>query len=698
MMTRKPVIRIPAILTAVLLAASLTACGGEEVVSTVLGNTNPWVDSDIIGSVPEGAKIRVQDDFAAAVNGPWKLEMGDTYYGTFQEVTDAILVRKKTIAEDGSIPGVTAERLRDYYDLASDWEKRNKDGAEPLRPYIEDIASIGSMEEMYDFFADPERNPLYLAPVFTESSSIMRMETNRDRYAVLLTAPELSLAEYGDNEYYFHMQTGSALEKYEMVRNEAVYLLSELGYSEEEAKKLVRMCMTWEKKVAAADNSAAITSIEEITFAREDLLPLAKGFPLDRILRGWGFEDTEYFLMNPLYAESLEKLCRDSELENIKAFLIVNYCLRCSLYLDRETLDKMEELSEPRLTVPEDYGQSEEQKEDALMFDYYIGASPMVGAMNRIYAENFFDESQVAELNSLTQDVIDGFHEIFMEEEWLSEEGKKRCIEKLDALTVHIAYQDFDSVDYGELEFLPEEEGGNFLEAYFAAKRFEMDHVVWLAQQTYDPTYWDPLNQEFSTTITNAFYMPMTNGIYIFAGVCEAPLYAPELSYEEKLAGLFAIVGHEITHGFDKTGAQYDKDGMNEPWLPMEDQIAFTDRSEDVSRYYTLLSPYEGSGLYAGSNVNGEATADMGGLRAVLHLAEKVPDFDYDRFFRAYANVWKMNIPLEEEKFMFRADVHPLPFYRVNVGLQQFDEFYETYDVKEGDGMYLAPGERIKVW
>ena len=88
----------------------------------------------------------------------------------------------------------------------------------------------------------------------------------------------------------------------------------------------------------------------------------------------------------------------------------------------------------------------------------------------------------------------------------------------------------------------------------------------------------------------------------------------------------------------------------------------------------------------------------MGGIKATLYLAAKVPDFDYDLYFRSFARLWRMNVPLESEKQRFSGDVHPLSFYRVNVGLQQFDEFYETYGIKEGDKMYLDPDKRIKVW
>ncbi|MCR5304598.1 MAG: hypothetical protein K6E33_08560, partial [Lachnospiraceae bacterium] len=235
-------------------------------------------------------------------------------------------------------------------------------------------------------------------------------------------------------------------------------------------------------------------------------------------------------------------------------------------------------------------------------------------------------------------------------------------------------------------------------EAYYETSRFRMKHAAELSVSPYSRDYWDPLNIYVCTTVTNAMYRADTNGIYIFAGICEEPVYSKDFSYEEKLGGLFAIVGHEITHGFDKNGAMYDKTGKKNSWLPEEDQMRFNDLNDKVARYYTQLSPYPASGMYDGSMVNAEATADMGGLRVTLYMASLKPDFDYDRYFKQFATVWRTNVPLEKEKESFESDVHPLAFYRVNVGVQQFDEFYETYDVKETDNMYLAPEKRIKVW
>ena len=652
----KVTVILSAVLALILTACSAGSAGGEAGSSAKILLSGAWVDSDLIGSVSADQEIRLQDDFAAAANKEWKLEVGDKYVDTFQNISDAVIEKMKNAATDESIEGEEAEVLRKYYALSSDWDLRNSQGVEPLRPYIEDIESISSVDDLYAFFMDLERNPMALAPVALDVITGYHTEKFPDINLTMLETPHLSLVDDQGKEYYSQLDAPLGLELYEQVENRTVYMLGRMGYSEAEAKKMLKKCLIWEKKVAGSIEQFSRGNLEEYVCDREKVASYAGSFPLNDLLNAWGFEDTQYLVISPRYAKKLASLCSEGNLESVKDFLIINYCLGSAMCLDRDSLDTYLKFGESKLQAPQDYGKTKEQFEDTLQFN------------------------------------------TFKEEPWLTDEGKALCVEKLKNVKIHIAYQNFEVLDYSLAPFLSKEEGGNFLDAYYATERYGMQHKVFLSKQKFDRDYWDPVSANTSTTMTNAFYMPSTNGIYICAGICEPYAYSPDFSYEEKLAGLGCVVGHELTHGFDKNGALYDKDGRRNTWLPYKDQTAFNDRNDIVSAYYTTLQPYPGSGLYQGSNLSGEATADMGGLKVTLYLASKVPDFDYDLYFRSYARLWRANVPLEVEKTRFNGDSHPLAFYRVNVGLQQFDEFYETYGIKEGDGMYLDPDKRIKVW
>jgi putative endopeptidase len=702
MSKRKPT----ALLLSIGLSIVLTACSSSAEVSTgesakqllLAAYEQTWVDSDLQGVITEDKDISLKDDFAAAINRDWKLEIGDKYHDIFQEATDTVLEKQKAAVLDESIQGEEAQVLRKYYALSSDWDYRNSQGIEPLRPYIKDIESISSMDELVDFFCNLQRNPLALAPIGISVLDYYHTEKYPDVNLTLIGAPELSLTDSYGSTLYNQLNSISGLELYESVENRAHYMLQQLGYSKKEAGELIRKCLLWEKKVDELNSDYEIDDIEKNAMMRDEVEEIAGEFPLNAILDSWGFGQTEQIVMSIGYARKLSSLCSKRNLDDIKAFLIVNYCLKSADFLDRETYEYMSSISAELPENEMNYGMSDEQAEDTLQFDYYIGSTAMLGAMNKVYVENYFDDSTISELTKITQDLIDGYKVIFSEEPWLSEEGKAACLEKLSYMKIHIAYQNFEVLDYSKTPFKSKEEGGSFLEAYYAASRYSIYHKTLRSTMKFDRDFWDPLEAMLSTTESNAFYAGYLNGIFICAGVCEPNCYSPDMTYEEKLAGISTIVGHEITHGFDAQGAQYDKEGMRFDWLPYEDQQSFNDKTEEVASYYSTLIPYPGASDYNGMNLNKEATADMGGLKAALYLASLVPDFDYDLFFRSFAKVWRCNIPLEAEQGRFHYDEHPLSFYRVNVGVQQFDEFYDTYGIKEGDGMYLAPEKRIKVW
>ena len=150
------------------------------------------------------------------------------------------------------------------------------------------------------------------------------------------------------------------------------------------------------------------------------------------------------------------------------------------------------------------------------------------------------------------------------------------------------------------------------------------------------------------------------------------------MSEEELLGGIGMIVGHEITHGFDANGVRYDKYGIENTWLPEDDQQAFADKTAYVSLFYASLKPFSGSGNINGDMVQTEATADMGGIRSGLYVASKKENFDYDLYFRSFASLWATQNSIDKERYAINYDVHPLPFLRVNVAVSQFDEFVQT--------------------
>ena len=189
----------------------------------------------------------------------------------------------------------------------------------------------------------------------------------------------------------------------------------------------------------------------------------------------------------------------------------------------------------------------------------------------------------------------------------------------------------------------------------------------------------------------------------ILSGMVSDPLYRPDMPMEEKLAFLGEVIGHELTHGFDPDGIKYNKDGnmvLDDAapygWMPEDDYLAFADRAQRIADHFNGILPFPYDHC-PGEIQWGEAAADIGGLTIALEIAKKINDFDYDLFFRSYSKLWKKQTTLTWERSDIY-DPHPLSHLRINVTLQQFDEFLSTYYVSENDLMYLAPEARIKIW
>lgn len=180
------------------------------------------------------------------------------------------------------------------------------------------------------------------------------------------------------------------------------------------------------------------------------------------------------------------------------------------------------------------------------------------------------------------------------------------------------------------------------------------------------------------------------------AAYCQGENYNQDMSTEELYAKMGFSIGHAISHAFDSLGAQFDKEGNMANWWTEEDLKLFKEKNEKIAEYYNKMSPW--SGAYVdGSIVTSAAGTDMASMKCMLLMAEKIPDFDYDEFFRAFAEGNRQCATIEYQQTLLK-DEDLLKYLRVNTVLQQFDKFFETYDIKEGDGMYLAPEDRVIIW
>jgi putative endopeptidase len=278
--------------------------------------------------------------------------------------------------------------------------------------------------------------------------------------------------------------------------------------------------------------------------------------------------------------------------------------------------------------------------------------------------------------------------------DWLSAATREKAIEKLDHLRIFAVYPD-EPGDWSGLDFPGREENGNLVIANTAAERFKNTLKAARIDQPVNKDTWD--QTEMKATEVNAYYDPSNNSINILAGILHGEFYNESMTEAQILGGIGTVIGHEISHAFDTNGAQFDKDGAVADWWTDEDYAAFRARAAKLAAWYDGFIPFEGAN-YSGQKVQGEAIADMAGMKCILALAARKENFDYNAFFEQYAKTWRMKVLPAEAVRIVSLDMHPMNYMRINATLAQYDEFIQFYGIRPGDGMYIAPEDRVAVW
>ena len=322
--------------------------------------------------------------------------------------------------------------------------------------------------------------------------------------------------------------------------------------------------------------------------------------------------------------------------------------------------------------------------------DYYLASALMKLAfpvlVEQTYIELESSPEVKAEVAELIDEILEGYKQL-AEDSWLGSRTKSRMIKKLEYMKYASCYSDA----YRTFKKIGEATDITSKSSFDILKMYESAQVEMAANKNVDRTgYFDYMP---SYTV-NAYYSPNSNVFVILNGLAKGMLGD---NIEEKYAWLGSVIGHEITHAFDSNGSYFDEFGNYNDWWQNSDRREFENKVGKMRDFYNKIKLTKTLKVN-GSNVDGEATADMGGVKVTLMLAKKHENFNYDKYFRAYANLW-LRAPISMDQVPGRAeDEHPFNYLRANVTLAQFDEFVETYNIQPGDGMYIPEDQRIKIW
>ena len=674
-------------LTALLLCALLALAPALAEGGAILDGR--WLCADVQGNVTEDTPAELKDDFGLFVNKDWILQAeipaGESKAGSMEDVMRTLKDRQIALLKDDSLTGHDAELVRKLYALVSDWDYRDAQGVEPAMPVVEALKGIDSLEALTEYLYD--RNNL--KRFYPLTMSVGADFTDPDIYITQIGTPKLLLQDSA--EYSERTQAGDLY--YALYQQVIAYVLQRLGYSEDEAAQVIENAFAFEALMAAHIKPTAthyqadyFTSLLNY-YSPEELAALAGDFPILDMLQAYGLKVGQRFLVTePDYIAALPEFYTEENVTLMRDWMTLRAALTMNNMLDQETNQQADAISNAVMGV------TGETSDDDNALSTVLNLLPV--PMDNLYIQAYCTEQQRQDMLDIIADVVAYYRTMLESVDWLSDETREKAIEKLDNLRIRAVYPDTLG-DWSDLDFAGIEDGGSLLAANAAVENYLIALQSEKVDTAVDKDKWDQMTMQ--TAQVNAFYNPQDNSINILAGILSGEVYNEDMSYEQKLGGIGTVIGHEISHAFDTNGSQFDKDGAISNWWTEEDYAAFQARAAKLAAWYDGFIPWEGAS-YSGQQVQTEAIADMGSVKCLLAIAAQQEDFDYDAFFRQYATVWRMQALPAYLVTLVARDTHPMRYLRINATLAQFDEFVDFYGIQPGDGMYVAPEDRVAVW
>ncbi len=678
--------KLVTVIMTIAMIGGIFGCGKEtEEGNQVTTGGSPWINSEIKENITADMETDPKDDFHLYANKDWILanEIPDGYSSWSHYVECGLSVKEKCmeLLKDDSLEGHDADIIRTYNDLILDWDTRNSIGVSPLKELYDKILEADTIDDITELLTGDTVYEYYDFVGYGADTGLNDPST----YLCSIGTPRLLLSDSA--EYEERSDYGDILYGYR--KDIFTYIAGKMGMSEEEAGKrfdeAIDIQRILAKKIYTTEEMYSEDIYDKINneMSFEEVVSLAKVFPLEKLLTSAGYKyDGVYLVTNPEYFSALDEVYNQENIEGIKSVLLVYYLNSSGNYLDKDIYDTLNDIGNKY------YGVSGIVADEEMAYDLVVSALP--ASMQKVYISKYGSEEDKKKMEDLCREVIDTYRELLSENTWASEEVKNYAIEKLDKIEIHAAYPDkFRDTSGLDLS------GCTLLEAYDRISRDEIAYDISLLGKKMDKEMWA---EGFNILDCNAFYSPSENTINMIIGMMGEPFYSSDMSIEELYASIGAFwVGHEISHAFDSNGSQFDAEGVYRDWWTEADKEEFNKRVKKMDDYLDTIIAF-GDHHFVGGNIDTEMVADMTGLQCALRMASKVENFDYDKFFTKYA---QMNASLEvysHELSTLTQDPHPLNYSRTNVPVQQFDEFYNTYDIKPGDNMYLAPEDRLIIW
>ncbi|MBO7488067.1 MAG: M13 family metallopeptidase [Bacteroidales bacterium] len=630
-------------------------------------------------------------DFYQYSTGGWQknnpLRPEFSRYGSFDALREQAQENLNALFE--SMTSVKAEygtvdqKISDLYKMALDSTTRNALGAEPIKPYIAQIQSIKTKDDLANVLGEMN---LYGEGGFF-GSGVSADLTNSDMQILYLGQGGLGM---GDRDYYL-LESNAALK--EGYRNFLVKVLNLAGI--ENAADVVAKDMAVEDAMAEIFWTREQNRDVAAQYNPMSTAEISKRWPeirFDKVCAVVGIAPQDKVIVEqPSYFDGLNKLFAKTDIETLKAYLLCQFISGQTGALSDDFYTASWEFFSHQMA-----GAQEQQPRWKRAMS--VPNSLLGEAVGQMYVERYFPESSKQMMIELVENLRTALGQHIKDLEWMSQETKEKALEKLAAFTVKIGYPD-KWKDYSSLDINPENTYYENLRN--ASAWYVKDNLSKLGQPT-DKTEWGMTPQT-----VNAYYNPTTNEICFPAGILQKPFFDPNADEPVNYGGIGVVIGHEMSHGFDDQGSMFDATGNMVNWWTAEDKAKFDALGDKLVAQFDeveILPGVHGNGRYT----LGENIGDHGGLSIAYTAMENamagkpvklIDGFTpAQRFYLSYGAIWAQNITDEEKARLTNMDVHSLAKNRVNVSIRNFQTFFDAFDIKEGDPMYRPESERVHIW
>lgn len=596
-------------------------------------------------------------------------ETGDITYSQVGDMLSSLYDEVNT----GTLTDTRARKLEAYDSSIRDAEGRNAAGIAPIADDLDAIAVAQSVEDLYNLsLLDDTKTGLSLmfdmgyAPNLWDSAHYM---------LVLEAATPLTTVDVYD---------GSNPTAYDACVRYLTTLLTLSGKSEDDAARMAENYMTFERSLAEPGAYA------ETSFSWDEVEALFASVDVYGMLQQLGYEDVEQVCVT--YPERLQVLAaqlNEASLETIRDYLYTKVIVEAAPYLSEAFTQARSDLN---YVLDGSYLQNlDAQALDAVMND-------MTDYVSQLYMETYGNDETLADVRAMCEEIRDVFRARIEALDWMSDATKEMALRKLEAMDFYIGGPDASNAASAldEAAILAPEDGGSYFANAMAIRKAKLAADVQRGSMpvNVEQYVWQGIG---GTIADNWVYAPDVNAVILPMAGLQAPVYDPIASEEENLATLGITIAHEITHAFDNDGANYDETGNLSNWWTDADRAQFDALCEEVVAYYDGWECAPGIATDGGLTLI-ENIADLGAMNCLMDIAATQSDFDYKAFFEKMARMFVDTDSREWLAYLTVTDSHSFGGVRVNRLLSSCDAFYDTYDVQPGDGMYVAPEDRVGIW